>query len=145
MTLYEDPIENSTITATNSLPYSDNLHSYDFYRSPPLILRSYTSMQSSNASSNKPQQKYHEKDNQNHLTDALNKNTNHMKLSIDYIYRLIEQNERRYEEQEHIKTIAQEWQILGRVVDRVLVFLFLISALLVFLFIFLQAPHIRLK
>jgi hypothetical protein len=140
MTLYEDPIDRET--APTSLTYSDNNnHSFDFYTSPPLILRSYTSLQSSNNSSTKqPQQQ--PKDPQNNLIDSTNKN---MKLSMDYIYRLIQQNERRYEQQEHNTTIGQEWQILSRVVDRLLVFVFLISTMLVFLFIFRQAPLLRLK
>jgi hypothetical protein len=138
MTLYEDPIERDT---TTSLIYSDNLHAYDFYTSPPLILRSYTSLQSSNNSSTKPQQK----DNQNYLTESLNKNLNNKKLSMDYIHRLVEQNERRYEQQEHHTTMAREWQILSNVVDRLLVFVFLISTMLVFFFIFRQSPHLRLK
>jgi hypothetical protein len=68
-----------------------------------------------------------------------------LKLSFDYIYHLIEQNERRCEQQEHNTTIGQEWQILGRVIDRLFVFIFLISTMLVFVFIFYQAPHLRLK
>lgn len=73
-------------------------------------------------------------------------NENHkFKSSIDYIHRLIEQNERRYEQQEHNTTIAQEWQILGRVVDRLFVFVFLIGTMLVFIFIFYQVPQLRLK
>ena len=135
MTLYEDPIERDT-TGTTSLTYSDNIHSYDFYTSPPLILRSYTSFQSA---------KQPQKDNQNHLPDLSNKTTNNMKLSIDYIHRLVEQNERRYERQEHNTSIEHEWQILSRVVDRLLVFVFLFSTMLVFYLIFGQAPHLRLK
>ncbi len=143
MTLYEDPIERetTTTTATTSLTYSDNLHSYDFYRSPPLILRSYPLLQSSNHSSTKQQS---QKENPNDLTDSSNKTAN-MKLSMNYIHRLIEQNERRFEQQEHQTTIGQEWQILSQVVDRLLVFVFLIGTTLVFLFIFRQAPLIRLK
>jgi hypothetical protein len=148
MTLYEDPIERDTATATTSLTYSDNLHSCDFYTSPPLILRSYTSFQSSNTSSAKQQQqqqKYNEKDNQNYLSDLSTKNTNNLKLSIDYIHRFVEQNERRCEQQEHDAIIGHEWQILSRVVDRLLVFVFLVSNMLVFIAIFHQAPHLRLK
>jgi hypothetical protein len=141
MTLYEDPIERdtTTTTATTSLTYSDNAHSYDFYSSPPLILRSYTSFQSSA----KPQQKSN--DNPNHLTDLPNRTTTNMKSSIDYIHRLVEQNERRYERQEQNTLIGREWQILSRVVDRLLVFVFLVSTMFVFYSIFRQAPHLRLK
>jgi hypothetical protein len=143
MTLYEDPIERDTNTATTSLTYSDNLHSYDFYTSPPLILRSYTSFRSStNPSTKQQQQQQQSKDNQNSLIDSTNKNT---KFSTDYIHRLIEQNERRYEQQEHNTTMGHEWQILSQVVDRLLVFVFLISTMLVFFFIFRQAPLLRLK
>jgi hypothetical protein len=136
MTLYEDAIERDTATATTSLTYSENLHSYDFYTSSPLILRPYTSLQSSNNSSTKPQQK----EKQNYLNETSNK-----KLSMDYIHRLVEQNEHRYEQQEHNTTIAREWQTLSQVVDRLLVFVFLISTMLVFFFIFRQSPHLRLK
>ncbi|CAF5132436.1 unnamed protein product, partial [Rotaria sp. Silwood1] len=139
MTLYEDPIEPNI---TSSLTSSDNLHSFDFYTSPPLILRSCTSIQSSNRHQ---QQKSNDKNNQTYLTDLSNKYSNSMRLSIDYIHRIVEQNEHRYEQQEHNRIITQEWQILGRVVDRLLVFIFLISTMVVFLFIFLQAPHLRLK
>ncbi|CAF1025375.1 unnamed protein product [Rotaria sp. Silwood1] len=139
MTLYEDPIEPNI---TSSLTSSDNLHSFDFYTSPPLILRSCTSIQSSNRHQ---QQKSNDKNNQTYLTDLSNKYSNSMRLSIDYIHRIVEQNEHRYEQQEQNRIITQEWQILGRVVDRLLVFIFLISTMVVFLFIFLQAPHLRLK
>jgi len=139
MTLYEDAIERDTATATTPLTYSDNLHSYDFYTSSPLILRPYTSFQSST----KPQQKENQN---NYLNETLNKNlNNNKKLSMDYIHRLVEQNERRYEQQEHNTTIGREWQILSQVVDRLLVFVFLISTMLVFFFIFRQSPHLRLK
>ncbi|UJR21933.1 hypothetical protein I4U23_025002 [Adineta vaga] len=86
----------------------------------PLVLRSYTAKQKSNENNN-------------------------FKASVHYIYQLIEQNERRYEQQEHNTTIGQEWQILGRVVDRLFVFLFLIGTMLVFGIIFQQAPDLRLK
>ncbi len=68
-----------------------------------------------------------------------------MKFSFDYIHRLIEQNERRCEQQEYNTTIGQEWQILGRVIDRLFVVIFLISTMFVFGIIFYQAPHLRLK
>ena len=42
---------------------------------------------------------------------------NRLQFSLDYIDRLIEQNERRCEKQEHNTIIGHEWQILGRVVD----------------------------
>ncbi|CAF4330223.1 unnamed protein product, partial [Adineta steineri] len=61
------------------------------------------------------------------------------------LYRLIEQNERRCKQQEHNTTIAQQWQILGRVIDRLFIVVFLIGTMLVFGFIFYQAPHLRLK
>jgi hypothetical protein len=144
MTLYEDPIERDTPTATTSLTYSDNLHAYDVFTSPPLILRSYTSLQSSN-NPNKSQQQQQQQDNQSYLIDSSNKNLNNRKVSIDYIHRLVEQNERRYEQQERHTTIGHEWQILSQVVDRLLVFIFLIGTMLVFLYIFRQAPLLRLK
>jgi hypothetical protein len=68
-----------------------------------------------------------------------------LKLSIDYIHQLVEQNERRSERQEHNTIIGQEWQILGRVIDRLFVLIFLIGTMFVFGFIFFQAPHLRLK
>ncbi|CAF1348277.1 unnamed protein product [Rotaria magnacalcarata] len=142
ITLYEDPVDRNT---TSSLTFSDKLNSYDFYTSPPLILRSYPPIQTSNTLSNRQSHKPHDKDNQNCLTDLTNKNTNATKLSMDYIHRLVEQNESRYEQQEHNRSIGQEWQILGRVVDRLLVFIFLITTMVVFIFIFCQAPHLRLK
>lgn len=145
MKLYEEPMERTTAMGNSSLTYSENANSCDLYTSPPLILRSYTSINSSNMSSNKPQQRYPDKENENCSSDTLNRTTSHMKSSIDYIYRLVEQSERRYVQQEHSKLIAQEWQILGRVVDRLLVLVFLVSTILVFLCIFLQAPHLRLK
>jgi hypothetical protein len=148
MTLYEDPIERELGTTANSLTYSDNLHAHDILTSPPLILRSYTSFQASTTSSSKQQTtRYHDIDNDehHHLIDSLTPKNHPMKLSMDYIHRLVEQNERRYEQQEHNATIGQEWQILSRVVDRLLVFIFLFSTMLVFSYIFLQAPHLRLK
>ncbi|CAF0938376.1 unnamed protein product [Adineta ricciae] len=95
---------------------SDNNHN----QSSPLVLRSHT-----------PKPKSSE--------------NNHFKASIPYIYRFMEQNERRCEQQEHNATIGQEWQILGRVIDRLFVVLFLIGTMLVFGFIFQQAPDLRLK
>ena len=141
MTLYEDPVDRETPTATTSLTYSENLHPFDFYTSPPLILRSYTSLQTSNHSSTKPSthQQIQQKDNPAELS---NRNT---KLSVEYIHRLIEQNERRCEQQEHNTIIGYEWQTLSQVVDRLLVFVFLISTIFVFFFIFRQSPHLRLK
>jgi hypothetical protein len=94
-------------------------YSDSVHTSAPLVLRSYTSKQ-----------------------DKFNET---IKSSMDYIHRLIEQNERRFEQQEHNTIIGQEWQILGRVVDRLLVFVFLIGSMLVFLYILRQAPHLRLK
>ena len=70
---------------------------------------------------------------------------NDLKSSFDYFHRLIGKSERRYEEQEYNGIIAQEWQIVGRVVDRLLVYIFLIGTMFVFGFIFRQAPHLRLK
>jgi hypothetical protein len=147
MTLYEDPISRDTTATTTAttLTYSDNVPSYDFYTSPPLILRSYTSLQSSNNSSTKQQQLQQHKYNEKDLIDSSNKNLNSMKLSVDYIHRLVEQNERRWEQQEHNTTIGHEWQLLSQVVDRLLIFVFLISTMLVFFLIFRQAPHLRLK
>jgi len=147
MTLYEDSIERDT--ATTSLTYSDN----HVYTSPPLILRSYTSLQSSNNSSiqqqhqqqQQQQKQQSQKSNHNYLTELSNKSSNNTRVSIDYIHRLVEQNERRYEQQEHKTTVGHEWQILSQVVDRLFVFIFLISTMLVFYFIFRQAPHLRLK
>jgi hypothetical protein len=79
------------------------------------------------------------------LHPYLSNEKNRLKFSLDYIYRLIEQNERRCEQQEHNAIIEQEWQILGRVMDRLFVSIFLIGTMLVFGFIFYQAPHLRLK
>ncbi|CAF1402169.1 unnamed protein product [Adineta steineri] len=153
MTLYEDSVENDPTIATSSLTYSDNLHSCDFYTSPPLILRSYTSFQSSTNSSNKQQhhhqqqqqQKFNDKDNQNYLHESSNRITNNLKSSIDYIHRLVEQNERRYEQQERLTTVGQEWQILSRVVDRLLVFVFLVSNILVFFYYFSSSTTFKIK
>ncbi|CAF2799300.1 unnamed protein product [Rotaria sp. Silwood2] len=113
--LDEDPFERDKVTLTSS----DNIHK----TSLPLVLRSYTSKQQIHKSSH----------------------NNNFKSSIHYIHRLIEKNERRCEEQENKTKIAQEWQILGQVVDRLLVYLFLICTILVFGFILFQAPHLRLK
>ena len=145
MTIHEDPIESETTAAKTSLEYLDNLHSCACHTSPPLILRSYISAQSPNTLLIRQQQKYNDEDDNKYLIDSVNKHTNNMKLSIDYILHYIEQNEQRYEEQEHNRNIEQEWQILGRVVDRLLVYIFIISSMLVFLLIFFQAPHLRLK
>jgi hypothetical protein len=86
--------------------------------SVPLILRSYASKSTENS---------------------------RLKFSFDYIHHLIEQNERRCEQQEHNAIIGQEWQILGRVIDRLFVMIFLIGTMFVFGFIFSRAPHLRLK
>jgi hypothetical protein len=115
MTLGEDPVEHDKITVTSS----DNNHGL----TTPLVLRPYPLKQ--------------------HLQKP-NENTT-FKSSIDYVHRLIEQNERRCEQQEHNTIIEQEWQMLGRVVDRLFVFVFLIGTMLIFIFIFYQAPHLRLK
>ncbi|CAF4051289.1 unnamed protein product [Rotaria sordida] len=117
ITLDEDSFEYDKITVTSS----DNIHK----SSIPLVLRSYTSKQQI------------QKSNYN--------NNNNFKSSIHYIHRLIEKNERRCEEQERKTKLAQEWQILGQVVDRLLVYLFLICTIFVFGFILFQAPHLRLK
>jgi hypothetical protein len=78
-------------------------------------------------------------------SNTLKQQSSDLKSSFDYIQRLIEQNERRCEQQEHNTMIGQEWQILGRVVDRLFVYIFLIGTLFVFGFIFRQAPDLRLK
>lgn len=141
MTLYEDPIDHELGTMTTSLTQPEPLHTYDFVTSPPpLILRSYPSFQSSTKPLSSQQTK--SKDLPNHSIYSSNKSH---KISTDYIHRLIEQNERRYEQQQQTTTIGQEWQILSRVVDRLLALIFLISTMLVFLFIFRQAPLLRLK
>ncbi|CAF1098898.1 unnamed protein product [Adineta ricciae] len=145
MTLYEDRIEHDPTTATTSLTYSDNLHSCDFFAPPPLILRSYTSYQSPTNTSTKQKQKQSEKENPNHASESSSKSTSSFNSSADYVHRLVEQNERRYEKQEHHASIACEWQILSRVVDRLLVFVFFVSNILVFYIIFRQAPLLRLK
>ena len=111
-----DEDEHNKITVRSS----DNINRL----SVPLILRSYT-----------PKQLHLQKSNPNRQFSPSN----------DYIHRLIEQNERRYEQQELNATIGQEWQILGRVIDRLLVYIFLIGTMLVFVVIFGQAPHLRLK
>ncbi|CAF3759175.1 unnamed protein product [Adineta steineri] len=97
----------------------------------PLVLRSYSTKQHQ-----QQQQQQHV-----HKSNETNDNT----PSVHYMYRLIEQNERRCKQQEHNTTIAQQWQILGRVIDRLFIVVFLIGTMLVFGFIFYQAPHLRLK
>ncbi|CAF1534377.1 unnamed protein product [Adineta steineri] len=96
----------------------------------PLVLRSYSTKQ-------------HQQQQQQHVHKS--NETNDNSPSIHYMYRLIEQNERRCKQQEHNTTIAQQWQILGRVIDRLFIVVFLIGTMLVFGFIFYQAPHLRLK
>lgn len=145
MTLYEDPVDRELGTMTTSLTHSDHLHSYDFVTSPPpLILRSYPSFQSSTHSSTKQSQQQPTKS-KDLPNQSINSNKQSRQFSSNYIHRLIEQNERRYEQQEHNTTIGQEWQILSRVVDRLLALIFVITTMLVFLFIFRQAPLLRLK
>lgn len=68
-----------------------------------------------------------------------------VKCSIDYIHRLIEQNQRRSDEQDANLLIIQEWQIVGRVIDRLFVWVFLLGTMFVFYLIFSQAPRLRLK
>ncbi len=114
-TLIEDSVVHDKITVTSS----DNNHGV----TTPLVLRPYPAKQ--------------------HLQKS-NDNTT-FKSSLDYVHRLIEQNERRCEQQERNTKIEQEWQMLGRVVDRLFVFIFLIGTMLIFIFIFYQAPHLRLK
>ena len=152
MTLYEDPIEREIPTGTSSLAYSENIHPYEFCTSPPLILRSYTSLQSTKQSTHSQQHHLHQQQQQAQAqaqqqqlqkeNDLTNKTS---KLSMSYIHRLIEQSERRYERQEQTTTICYEWQILSQVVDRLLVFLFLLSTIIVFVAIFFRAPLLRLK
>ena len=91
----------------------------NLHSSVPLVLRAY--------SSEKSREHSRTHDSSNHLN------------------RLIAESERRHKQQEHQATIAQEWQILGRVVDRLFVYVFLIGSMLVFAFILFQAPHLRLK
>lgn len=111
----EESLENEKVAVRSS----DNRH----IASVPLILRSYsTKIRSRNS----------------------NDNIN-TKTSVSSLCRLIEKSERRCEQQEYNLTIEQEWQILGRVVDRLLVYLFLITTMFVFIFIFYQAPQLRLK
>lgn len=114
----KDPPEHDAIMLT-----SDNNHS----PLVPLILRPYTSKQKHQL----VQQKHNDFDG--------------FKTSLNRIHRLIEKNELRYNQKHYNTVIGQEWQILGRVVDRLLVYIFLICTMLVFLFIFLQAPRLRLK
>lgn len=114
--------ERDTATITTSLTCADHSHRCSLHTSVPLILRSYGS-------------KGKEKSN----------SRTRLKSSVEYIHRLIEQNEHRCEQQEHQAIIGQEWHVLGRVVDRLLVFVFIVGTLLVFLIIFAQAPHLRLK
>jgi len=117
----KNSLQNGAITSDEESLIHNKTTSNNIPRlSIPLILRPYPSKQIQNEN-------------------------NRLKLSFDYIYHLIEQNERRCEQQEHNTTIGQEWQILGRVIDRLFVFIFLISTMLVFVFIFYQAPHLRLK
>lgn len=113
----KNSLQNGTVTSDEE----DKITSNPVSRSSiPLVLRSCPSKQLSNE-------------------------TSRLKFSFDYIHRLIEQNERRSEQQEHNTSIAQEWQILGRVIDRLFVLIFSIGTMLVFIFIFYQAPHLRLK
>ncbi|CAF3237092.1 unnamed protein product [Rotaria socialis] len=116
--LGEDLLEYEKITLTSS----DNNHK----SSTPLVLRPYTSKQ--------------QQQNLQKSTD-----TNNFKSSLYHIHRLIEKSERRYEQKEHKKSIGQEWQILGRVIDRLLVYIFFLGTILAFLCIVLQAPRLRLK
>jgi glutamine amidotransferase PdxT len=69
----------------------------------------------------------------------------HRQTSIDYIHHVIKRNEHRCQQQDYRTIIEQEWQILSRIVDRLFACLFLIGTMLVFLVIFGQAPHLRLK
>lgn len=142
MVLYEDPIKTDRNAAFN---YFDNMNSYDYHGSPPLLLRSYTSSQSSNPSSASRQQKYIEKENPNFLLDSSHKTSSDINSSVDYIQHIVEPNERRYEKQENNTTFGYQWQILSQIVDRLLVVVFLVSTILVFFLIFYQAPHLRLK
>ncbi|CAF5039726.1 unnamed protein product, partial [Rotaria sp. Silwood1] len=119
ITFDDESFEHDKITVTSS----DNIHK----SSVSLILRPYTSKQ------------------QIQKSTTTTTNNNNVKSSIHYIHRLIEKNEHRCEEQEHKIRIVQEWQILGQVVDRLLVYIFLICTILVFGFILLQAPRLRLK
>ena len=61
-----------------------------------------------------------------------------IKSSIDSIHRLIEQ-------QQYQTIIGRQWQILGRVLDRLLVYLFFFGTIFVFYLILSQAPQLRLK
>ncbi|CAF4805009.1 unnamed protein product, partial [Rotaria sp. Silwood1] len=119
ITFDDESFEHDKITVTSS----DNIHK----SSVSLILRPYTSKQ------------------QIQKSTTTTNNNNNVKSSIHYIHRLIEKNEHRCEEQERKIRIVQEWQILGQVVDRLLVYIFLICTILVFGFILLQAPRLRLK
>ena len=114
--------ERDTTTITTSLTCADHIHRCSLHTSVPLVLRSYSSKSKEKSNSRA-----------------------RLKSSADYIHRLIEQNEQRCEQQEHQATIGQEWQILSRVVDRLLVYVFVVGTLLVFAIIFSQAPHLRLK
>ena len=64
---------------------------------------------------------------------------------MDYLYRLIAQHQSRSHEQVEQNLIAEEWQLLGRRVDQLLVYLFLCGTILIFGLIFGQVPHLRLK
>ena len=65
--------------------------------------------------------------------------------SMDYLYRLIAQHQTRSREQFEQNLLAEEWQLLGRFVDRLLVYLFLVGTIVIFGLIFGQVPHLRLK
>lgn len=65
--------------------------------------------------------------------------------SLDYLYRLIAEHQSRSDEQLEQNLIAEEWHMLGRLVDHLLVYLFLFGAVIVFGLIFGQVPHLRLK
>lgn len=65
--------------------------------------------------------------------------------SMDYLYRLIAQHQTRSQEQFEQNLIAEEWHLLGRFVDRLLVYLFLFGTIFIFGLIFGQVPNLRLK
>lgn len=147
MILYEDHLdaERTTSFGPNFSPLNDRFDNGDRSRNSPLILRSYAPFQNP---INRIHHRQIKRDNSSNRVESNTIRTHQkqqLKLSIDYVHRLVDQNERRYEQQEHLNKISQEWQILSRVVDRLLVCIFLFSSMFVFGVIFFQAPHLRLK
>lgn len=134
MVLYDDRAEEK-LNETNR---------NDILFSTPLILRSSSPTTNSNSINNQISTKrINERENSTNCIKISQQQQ--IQFSIDYLHKLIEQNERRHQEQEVQNLVVQEWQILSRVVDRLFVFIFSIASIFVFCLIFARAPHIRWK